>query len=449
MTGTDRRLHLNAFLMTAGHHEAAWRLPAADPRAGTDIDQLIALARTAERGLLDAVFFADSPVLAEDVGRRPAGGLDPLTALAALAVATEHIGLIATASTTYNAPYDLARRLATLDHISHGRVGWNIVTTSAASAAANFGGDHPPHAERYARAEEFLDVVRALWEGWDEDAILADKEAAVWADARRIRPAAHEGRFFRVAGPLDVPRSPQVHPLLVQAGSSEAGKDLGARTAEAIFTAHQRLEDAVDFAADIRARAAAFGRDPASVRILPGIVPIVGRTEAEARSQESELEALVHPRYALAQLTRTLRLPEGSLGLDDRLPEDLPAPEEIQGARSRYALIVDLARREDLTVRELIGRLAGGRGHRTVAGTPAQIADALETWFLAGAADGFNIMPAALPGGLEAFVDQVVPILQERGLFRTAYEEDTLRARYGQPLPGGAAAPVPALAGRG
>lgn len=435
-TGAPRRLHLNAFLMTGGHHEAAWRLPGADPRAGTDVDHFIDLARTAERGTFDAIFFADSPVLGGEVGRRPSGGLEPLTLLSAIAVATERIGLIATASTSYNSPYNLARRFASLDHISHGRVGWNIVTTATLDAARNFGLEElPAHEDRYRRAEEFLDVVRSLWSGWEADAVLADQEAAVWGDAAKVHATDHVGTYYRVAGPLNVQRSPQVHPVLVQAGSSEAGRDLAARTAEAVFTAHQRLEDAVAFAADVRRRAVAHGRDPEGVKILPGLVPVIGATEAEAREKEQELNDLVHPRYALAQLTRTLRLPEGSLGLDDRLPENLPTEDQIEGAKSRYTLIVDLARREDLTVRELIGRLAGGRGHRTLAGTPEQIADALQSWFEAGAADGFNIMPAVLPSGLTEFVDQVVPILRERGLFRTEYESTTLRGHYGLGLP--------------
>lgn len=439
-----RRLHLNAFLMTEGHHEAAWRLPDADPLRGLDVDYFIRLARTAERGKLDSIFFADHPALSKDPGRRPSGGLEPLTLLSAIAVATERIGLIATASTSYNSPYNLARRFASLDLISRGRAGWNIVTTADPSSARNFSLEQlPAHAERYARAEEFVDVATSLWEGWEPDAIIADKENAVWADPSKVHATDHVGDHYRVAGPLNVPRTPQVRPVLVQAGSSEAGKDLAARTAEAVFTAHQRLEDAVEFAEDVRARAVRFGRDPRGVKILPGIVPVLGATEAEALEKEAQLNDLIHPRYALEQLTKQLRLPEGSLGLDDRLPEDLPAEDEIEGAKSRYTLIVSLARREDLTVRELIARLAGGRGHFTVAGTPVQIADIIQEWFEAGAADGFNVMAPVLPSGLENFVDQVVPILQERGLFRTEYESTTLRGHYGLPIQQGIATGAP------
>lgn len=436
-TPEKRTLHLNAFLMTTGHHEASWRLPESDPEAGTDIDHYINLARTAERGGFDSIFFADGPSLRAEVGRRPAGNLEPLTLLSALAVATKRIGLIATASTSYNSPYNLARRFSSIDHISRGRVGWNIVTTAGVEAARNFGLDElPAHQTRYERAEEFLEVVQALWQSWDEDAVVADKDTGVWGDAEKVTAINHEGRFYTVAGPLNIPRSPQVYPLLVQAGSSESGKELAGKFAEAVFTAHQWLEDAVAFSEDVKARARRHGRNPDHVKILPGIVPVIGATEAEARAKDEELNRLIRPEFALAQLAQTLRVSPDALNLDGHLPEELPAEDEIEGAKSRYTLIVDLARREGLTVRELIGRLGGGRGHRTFAGTPEQVADAIEEWFDAGAADGFNIMPPSLPGGLDDFVDTVVPILQERGLFRHDYETMTLRGHYGLPVPG-------------
>ncbi|MCF2573849.1 LLM class flavin-dependent oxidoreductase [Brevibacterium sp. UCMA 11754] len=450
---TKKPLHLNAFLMTTGHHEASWRLPESDPQAGTDIDHYINLAQTAERGGFDSIFFADGPSLRAEVGRRPAGNLEPLTLLAALAVATERIGLIATASTSYNSPYNLARRLSSIDHISRGRVGWNIVTTAGTDAARNFGLDElPAHKTRYERAEEFLDVVQGLWQSWDADAILADKEAGAWGDDSKVHALNHEGRFFKVAGPLNVPRSPQVYPLLVQAGSSDSGKELAGKFAEAVFTAHQNLEDALAFYQDVKARAVKFGRNPDHVKILPGIVPVIGATEEEARAKDEELNQLIRPEYALAQLAQTLRIPPDDLQLDRQLPDDLPEENEIEGAKSRYTLIVDLARREALTVRELIGRLGGGRGHRTFAGTPEQVADAIEEWFNAGAADGFNIMPPALPSGLEAFVDTVIPILRERGLFRHDYEATTLRGHYGLPTPeqwGGSVVADSAVAAKG
>lgn len=428
---------LNAFLMSTGHHEASWRLPSSSPEhASTNITYLQRLARTAEAGLFDSVFFADAPGLRSDVGRRPAGSLDPLIVLTALAAVTERIGLIATASTTYNSPYNLARRFASIDIVSGGRAGWNVVTTAGRDIAHNFGlDDQPAHAERYERAAEFLEVAYKLWDSWEDDAVLADKAAGVWADAAKIHPARHVGERFSVAGALTTPRSPQGRPLIVQAGSSEDGKGLAARHAEAVFTAHQTLGDAQAFYADLKARAVAAGRDPQSLKILPGLVPVIGSTEAEARAAERELDELIVPEYARAQLAKTLRVNPAELALDGQIPDDLPDEDQIEGAKSRYTLIVQLARRERLTVRELIGRLGGGRGHRTVAGTPEQIADALQDWYDGEAADGFNIMPAVLPEGLETFTEHVVPVLQQRGLFRTAYEGTTLRDHYGLERP--------------
>ncbi|MEU7614072.1 LLM class flavin-dependent oxidoreductase [Micromonospora sp. NPDC049204] len=429
-------LHLNAFLMGVGHHEAAWRLPESDPFAQTDVEHFTRLARIAERGKLDSLFLADSPVLWNSIGRRPAGTLEPTVLLTALAGATRHIGLIATASTTYNEPFNLARRFASLDHISGGRAGWNVVTTAGVDAARNFNLDElPAHRDRYERAAEFLEVSLKLWDSWDDDAPLGDKDAGRWGDDDLLYPPRHVGRHFRVAGPLNVPRSPQGYPLLVQAGSSEDGKELAARYAEAVFTAQQTLAEAQEFYRDLKRRAAQVGRDPDSVKILPGIVPAVAPTEAEARALEEELDRLIRPEYARAQLATTLRVAPEDLDLDKELPADLPSEDEIQGAKSRYTLIVTLARRERLTVRQLIGRLGGGRGHRTFAGTPEQVADAIEEWYRSGAADGFNIMPPVLPSGLETFVDHVVPILQRRGLFRTEYTGTTLRDHYGLPRP--------------
>ncbi len=433
---TQRTLHLNAFLMSTGHHEASWRLPESDPNANTKVAHYQQLARIAERGKLDSIFFADSPVLFGEVGRRPAGKLEPTVLLTAIAGATEKIGLIATASTTYNEPFNLARRFASVDWVSGGRAGWNVVTTAGPDAARNFGvDDQPAHAVRYERAAEFIEVAQKLWDSWDDDAIVADKAEGVWGDAGRIRTIDHEGKHFRVRGPLNVPRSPQGHPLIVQAGSSENGKNLAARYAEAVFTAHQTLADAQAFYTDLKARTAAIGRDPEGIKILPGIVPVIGATEAEALKLERELDELIKPEYAREQLAKTLRLAPEDLPLDRQLPADLPSEDEIEGAKSRYSLIVELARREQLTVRQLIGRLGGGRGHRTFAGTAEQVADAIQEWFDAGAADGFNIMPPVLPSGLETFVDQVVPILQERGLFRREYTASTLRGHYGLERP--------------
>lgn len=436
---SGRQLHLNAFLMSTGHHEASWRLPESDPLAATNVRHWIRLAETAERGTFDSLFLADSPQLNGDVGRRPLGVLEPLILLTVLASATERIGLIATASTSYNSPYNLARRFASLDHVSNGRAGWNIVTTATKEAARNFGlDDLPDHGSRYARATEFVDVAQKLWDSWEDDTIVADKEAGIWGDKVKIHPAAHRGEHFSVHGALNIPRSPQGYPLLVQAGSSDDGRALAARYAEAIFTAQQTLDEARAFYTDIKSRALAVGRDPEAVKVLPGIVPVIGSTEAEAAAKERELDEAIVPAYAHRQLADTLKLGIEQLELDKELPVDLLPEDAIEGAKSRYTLIVELARRERLTVRQLIGRLGGGRGHRTFTGTPEQVADTIEEWFRTGVADGFNVMPPVLPSGLELFVDHVVPILRARGLFRTHYTETTLRGHYGLPRPANA-----------
>jgi FMN-dependent oxidoreductase (nitrilotriacetate monooxygenase family) len=433
---SPKPLHLNAFLMNTGHHEASWRLPESDPFSSTNIGHYANLARIAERGKLDSVFFADSPSLWNGIGRRPSGSLEPTVVLAALAAVTEHIGLIATASTTYNEPYNLARRFASIDHLSGGRAGWNIVTTATLDAARNFNLDAlPTHAARYERAEEFLQVAKRLWDSWDDAAVLGDKETGLWGDQRLVYPAEHAGEHFQVAGALNVPRSPQGHPLLVQAGSSESGRAFAAAHAEAVFTAQQTLEEAQAFYADLKRRAAAFGRDPDQVLVLPGIVPVLGDTEAEARELEAELDRLIVAEYARDNLAKLLGVAPEDLALDAELPANLRPESEIEGMKSRYTLVIELARRERLTVRQLIGRLGGGRGHRTFSGTPEQVADAIVDWADNGAADGFNIMPAVMPSGLEAFVDKVVPILQERGRFRTEYTGATLREHYGLPRP--------------
>jgi N-acetyl-S-(2-succino)cysteine monooxygenase len=431
-----RQLHLNAFIHDIGHHEAAWRLPESDPFATVDVGHYIRIARLAEAARFDSVFFADAPVLHGDPSYRPVGGLEPTTLLGALAVSTDHIGLIATASTTYNEPYELARRFASLDHISRGRVGWNIVTTASVDAARNFGlDDHALHRVRYQRADEFLDVVTKLWDSWEDEAPVGDKDTGVFADSGRIHPIDHRGAFFRVAGPLDVPRSPQGWPLLVQAGSSDDGRAFAARHAEAVFTAQRTLADGQRFYTDIKRLAAANGRSEEDVVILPGIVPVVGATEAEAREREQQFEDRIVPAYGLRQISKLFGVDLSGADLDGPLPE-VPAEDEIEGAKSRSTLVANLARRENLTVRQLLGRLGGGRGHRTFAGTPEQLADDLELWFTEGAADGFNVMPPALPGDLDRFIEHVVPILRRRGLFRHEYEGATLRDRYGLSRPG-------------
>ncbi|MEU3721462.1 LLM class flavin-dependent oxidoreductase [Streptomyces sp. NPDC031705] len=430
-----RTLHLNAFLMNAGHHDAAWRHPAASPERITDVRYFQELARTAERGRLDSIFFADGLALWGKARHNALGGFEPLTLLSAIAAVTEHIGLIATASTTFDEPYHLARAFASLDHISGGRAGWNIVTSATVDEARNFNRDeHLEHGLRYERAHEFLDVATKLWDSWEDDAIVLDKERGIYADTDRLHPAAHRGEHFAVAGPLNVPRSPQGHPLLVQAGSSEAGKEFAARYAEAVFTAQQTLADGQTFYKDLKSRLARHGRTEDDLLVLPGIAPLIGSTEAEAKALEQELTDLQVPEYGLAQLSGMLGTDLSGADLDGPLP-DLPEERDINGNKSRFTLVAEIARRDGLTLRELIARLGAGRGHRVFAGTPEQIADQLEEWFTRGAADGFNIMPPVLPTGLTDFVDQVVPILQARGLFRTEYAGRTLRENYGLPRP--------------
>lgn len=434
MTG-HRGLHLNAFLMGVGHHEAAWRHPRTDEHRVLDLAHFQELGRIAERGKLDSVFFADGLATGPRIERNTLAVFEPITLLSAIAAVTERVGLIATASTGYYSPYLLARAFASLDHISGGRAGWNIVTSGRADEAANFGLDEvPDHADRYERAREFTEVAAKLWDSWEDGAIRLDPEAGVFADPEQVHTIDHEGERFRVRGPLNSPRSPQGQPLLVQAGSSEDGKEFAAQYAEAVFTAQQTLEEGVGFARDLKGRLARFGRTPDQIKVLPGIVPFIAPTEAEAKELEAEFTALISPDYALRQLSQMVGIDLTDHALDQPLPP-LPDEERIRGNKSRFKLVADLAGRESLTVGELIARLGGGRGHQTFAGTAEQVADRIQEWFEAGAADGFNIMPPYLPGGLEEFVDQVVPILQERGLFRTEYAGRTLRDHYGLERP--------------
>ncbi|QBX55267.1 LLM class flavin-dependent oxidoreductase [Nocardioides seonyuensis] len=433
---TQKQLHLNAFLMDSGHHEASWRLPDSDPGAALDVQHYVRLAQIAEAAKFDSIFLADGSVAMGTGEFRASGQFEPLTILTAIAGATERIGLIATASTTYNEPYALARRLASVDHVSKGRAGWNIVTSATHEEAANFSlAERPLQATRYERADEFLTVAKKLWDSWGDGHFLGDKEGGRWGDPAQLRAIDHVGTHFRVAGPLNVPRPVQGYPLLVQAGASEQGKAFAAKHAEAIFVAHQTLEQGQAFYADIKARVAAEGRNPDHVLVLPGLVPILGATEAEATVMAQELDDLRIPEYGLRQLATFLDIDAATIDLDAPLPREVVEQEVREGFDSRARLVIDLAHRENLTVRQLLGRLGGGRGHNVVIGTPEQIADQMETWFTKGAADGFNVMGASLPSGLEAFVETVVPILRERGLFRSEYSGTTLRENYGLPRP--------------
>jgi FMN-dependent oxidoreductase (nitrilotriacetate monooxygenase family) len=436
MTDQQRQLHLNAFLMEAGHHEAAWRLPESNPRADFDLSHWIRLAQLAEGAKFDSLFLADGPALTGSGEFRPPGQLEPLTLLTALAQHTSRIGLIATVSSTYNEPYNLARRLASVDHVSGGRAGWNIVTSAGADEAANFGlVERPSHALRYQRADEFLTVAKALWDSWESDAVLADKATGRYADPARLHPVGYDGQHFAVAGTLNVERPPQGHPLLVQAGSSEDGRNFAARHAEAIFTAHQTYERGAEFYRDIKSRASAAGRNPDSVLVLPGIVPFIGSTEEEANELVRRFDELRVTEYGLVQLAWNFETDPSVFELDQPLPDFILARPKLEGSQSRSDLIIELAVRENLTVREILSRLGGGRGHFTFIGTPDQAADTIVSWFEGGAADGFNIMAPALPSQLETFIEHVLPILRSKGLFREDYQGATLREHYGLPVP--------------
>ncbi len=417
--------------MGVGHHEAAWRHERTDVRNLTDVKHFQRLAQLAERGRLDSVFFADGLAVGPRVKHNTQAIFEPITLLTAMALVTEHVGLIATATTGYIEPYTLARSFASLDHISGGRAGWNIVTSAGEDEAANFGVEGiPDHAGRYRRAAEFVDVATALWDSWEDDALVLDESTGTFADPDRVHRIDHHGEHFTVRGPLNTPRSAQGRPLLVQAGSSESGRDFAAKYAEAIFTAQRSVADGKAFYRDVKARAVKFGRSADEVKILPGIVPFIGPTEEAALELEQQFTDLISPDYSLRQLSRMVGVDLTAHPLDAPLPT-LPPIEQIHGNKSRYQLVKDLAGSESLTVRQLIAKLGAGRGHRTFAGTAEQVADNLELWFTEGAADGFNIMPPYLPGGLEDFVEQVVPLLQRRGLFRTDYTATTLRGHYG------------------
>lgn len=431
---TKREIHLNINILHSGFSPAAWRMEGSDPRASFDINHYINVARIAERGTFDAVFLADQAAISDRVDFRPLTSLEPTIVLATVAAHTQHIGLIATASTTYNEPYNIARRFATLDHASSGRVGWNIVTSADLSQSRNFGLEKPiEHQSRYERAAEFTAVVKALWDSWEEDAFIGDVATGRFVDPDKVHPIAHRGKHFSVHGPHNVPRPPQGHPVLVQAGGSDDGRELAAQHAEAVFSASQSFDEALDYARDVRARAARYGRAPNSLLVLAGLATIIGSTEAEAKRRQEELRELIPLEYSLARLSGVLQIDPKRLKLDEPLPNDIPLPSD--GGHTFFRATLALAQREGLTVRGLIRALNGGTGHRTIVGTPEAIADDIETWFVAGAADGFNLMPDVLPHGLEIFVDEVVPILRRRGLFRRAYAGHTLRDHLGLARP--------------
>lgn len=436
-----RQIHLNLFIQSRGHHEASWRHPLATPRALTDIEYFIECAEKAEAAKLDSIFLADTLTVNDDVASTGRTWIEPLTALGALAVKTERIGLIATASTTYTEPFNLARQFASLDHMSKGRAAWNIVTTYAAAAGRNFGdkGGRPTHAGRYDRGDEFVDVCKALWDSWGDDAIVDDRSSGQYANVDRIRRIDHRGEHYTVAGPLNMPRCPQGRPVLVQAGSSETGRSFAARHAEAVFTAHLDKATAQEFYKDLKARVVDAGRPANETLILPGLSAMIASTEAEAKRLERELGELADPEVGRRRLTLRFDGHDFShLPLDKPLsPEDFPDPAKNEGSRSRTEVILGEVRRKRPTLRQLLATLAGARGHFVMAGTPEQVAAHIEDWVDNGAADGFNLMPPILPFMFDVFIAEVLPILRRRGRFRTEYQGRTLREHYGLTRPRG------------
>ncbi|MGE7417640.1 LLM class flavin-dependent oxidoreductase [Methylobacterium tarhaniae] len=431
-----RRLHLGAFMRPVGIHTAWWRHPGGLPDANFNFRHLARFAKELEAAKFDAFFMADHLAVLNmpvEALKRSATvtSFDPATLLPALAVVTERIGLIATASTTYDQPFHVARRFASLDHLSGGRAGWNVVTTSNPDAARNFGLEHhPEHGDRYDRAHEFVEVVKGLWDSFADDAFLRDVESGIFFDPDKMHVLDHQGPHLSVRGPLNVARPVQGWPVIVQAGASEAGRQLAAETAEVIFGAAGSIEDGRRFAEDVRGRMDAVGRDPGHLKILPACFVVVGDTVEEAREKRARLDGLVHEASAVAALSIALGVDAAAFDPDGPLPE---IPESNQSKTGRERAIA-LARREGLTVRQLAQRLGGYAGLAMV-GTPATIADEMQAWLEAGASDGFNIMVSDVPQGLEDFTRKVVPELQRRGLFRTEYEGTTLRDHLGLPRP--------------
>ena len=431
-----RQLRLGAFMRPASIHTAAWRYPGGTPNANFDLKALTRYAQKLEQGRFDAFFMADHLAVLNmpmEALKRSATStsFDPLTLLPALAMVTEHLGLIATASTTFEPPYTIARRFASLDHISGGRAAWNLVTTSNPDAALNFGmEDHMEHGERYRRAREFVDVITGLWDSWADDAFIRDVDSGVFFDPDKLHVLNHKGDYLSVRGPLNIARPPQGWPVIVQAGASDAGRQLAAETAEVIFAAQTTLADGQAFYADVKGRMDALGRGREHLKILPGAFVVVGETEAEAREKRALLDSLVHYDSAIASLSIALGHDASAFDPDGPLP---PIPES-NASKSGRERVLALAERENLNVRQLAGRLGGYSGLAMV-GTASMIADQMQEWLLGDACDGFNVMFPYLPAGLDDFVDQVVPELQRRGLFRTEYEGRTLRENLGLPRP--------------
>ena len=427
----SRQMHLGVFVLGTGNHIAGWRFPGAT-QSFEDIAVIQQIGRIAEQGKFDLLFLGDN--LATDPGMHPsfAAKFEPLTMLSALAATTTHVGLGGTASTSYTEPFNLARQFASLDHLSHGRAAWNAVTTSGDKAAANFGRSHAGHDARYEVAEEFVDVVRGLWDCWDDGAVIRDHATGRYIDASKLKPLNHVGRFFQVKGPLPTSRTPQGNPVIIQAGSSEPGLQLAARTADVVFTVVQDKAEAQAGYQALKSRLPAYGRTVDEVAVLPGCMPIVGRTREEALAKLDTLMSFVDVENSRVMLNSRLGIDVSGFPLDARVPEDFPLPDTSHGfAKAMLAK----AWREKLTWRDMVNLAGAARGHWVILGTPEEIADILQDWFEDYACDGFNILPAYFPGAFQDFVDLVVPILQDRGLFRRDYTGTTLREHLGLARP--------------
>jgi len=433
---SDKKLRLGAFMRPVSIHTGAWRFPGAFPDANFNFEHIKRFAQTLERGKFDAFFMADHlavlnmPMEALQQSATVTS-FEPMTLLPALAAVTENLGLIATGSTTYDEPYHVARRFSSLDHISGGRAGWNVVTTSNPHASMNFGmEEQPDHADRYARAREFFDVVTGLWDSWADDAFIRDVESGIYFDPDKLHTLDHKGEYLSVRGPLNIGRPVQGYPVIVQAGASDAGRQLAAETAEAVFCSHTNLEAGQAFYSDVKTRAEKAGRNPDHLVILPACFVVVGDSIEEAKEKRAHLDSLVHYDSAIASLSIVLGTDASKFDPDGPLPE-IPESNASKSARDRA---IALAENEGLTVRQLAQRLGGFSG-KAMVGTPETIADEMEEWLTEGGSDGFNIMFPYLPGGLDEFIDRVVPELQRRDIFRREYEGKTLRENLGLPRP--------------
>jgi FMN-dependent oxidoreductase (nitrilotriacetate monooxygenase family) len=434
-----RQIKLGLFVRPAGNHIASWRHPDSHADAGANFQRFVEMARTAERGLFDMLFSADtlSSWTAEGEGMRRqhyVAWLEPLGLMSALSGYTRNIGLACTQTTTYDEPYTLARRFATLDLISGGRAAWNVITSGNPTEAQNFGREvHADKVDRYKRAREFVEVVTGLWDSWDDDAFIRDRESGIFFDESKMHVLDHRGEHFKVRGPLNVPRSPQGRPVIIQAGTSDAGRELAAETADVVFSAANDISEARAYYSDLKGRMDRYGRDPDEIKVLPGVAFSVAPTEQEAIEKYEQLQELIHPDIAIGLASRRIGFDLRPYPKDGPLP---PPPDKVAGDRSsRSYMMYEVARRENLTIIQLAKRFAAARGHFFVTGSPAMVVDVLEDWFKNGACDGFNMIPPLYPNSLEDFVNLVVPEMQKRGLFRTRYEGTTLRENLGLARP--------------